>query len=247
MIALSAVNPPIQQRPLKGPLNILYKKASITDPDSKDPNSPINIITTCFTNAIYNIMNSPAFIDSLTLSLQTNRAFIYSNTQMEKFMSDNINPEIVLRFCSEVECRKNGGVLVRLSGECSFDHDSCHKSNINYPAKPPDGEFYVEWDQDRGECSMALTSIKDICESKTVGQFNQKDGSIGPDYDPETGLCAITDYYCTNSYGENYVSPEENKDGAYPDCKLTTFQSFWENIFGKTIVRAFTRTFDNHF
>jgi hypothetical protein len=244
MDGLSAINPPIQQRPLKGPLNILYKNASITDPDSKDPNSPINIITTCYTNAIYNIMNSPVFIDSLILSLQTDQTFIYSDTQMQQFMSDNINPEIILRYCSEIECEKYGGDLVRLSGECSFNHDSCHKSNINYPAKPPEGEFYVEWDQDRGECSMALTTIKDICESKNVGSDNQKGGG-GSDYDPETGLCAITQYYCMNRYGENFISPEDNTSGYYPDCKLTGFQSFWEAVFGKTIVRAFTRTFDN--
>lgn len=240
MEGLSGLQTPLQLRPTKGPLYDLYKQASISDPESKNANSPKNIITKCYMNAIYNIMNSPSFIDAYTLALETNNKAYLSDIEAQKFMNLHVNPEIVLRYCNEIQCQQYDGISIRLSGDCSFkDYDTCFKSNINYPKNPPEGEVYVEWDSIRKECSMATTTVKDICISKEVGKDNNT-GDPGIDYDPKTGLCNITPYYCKNRYGQNI-----NYTNGYPDCYITGFQSFWENIFGKTIVRGLTRTYDN--
>ena len=259
MQALSGLKVPLQLRPSKGPLYELYKKASETDPDSKDPKSPSNIIHDCYEHAILNIMNSPSFVDSAMDALHNDGKFLTDKESMTRFMIRNLNPEIVLKYCNEMQCQENDGVSVRLTGECTFknydtclksnipkgkctfDYDTCLTTDISYQENPAEGEVYVEWDKERKECSMALTVVKDMCKQKNVGTDNHPDdGKIGIDYDPRTGLCNITPYYCQNRYGQNITH-----ENGYPDCHVTGFQSFWENIFGKTIVRAFTRTYDN--
>lgn len=260
MEGLSGLKSPLQLRPSKGPLYELYKKASETDPNSKDPKSPSNIIKDCYQQAVLNIMNSPSFVDAIMVAVHNDGKFLDDNETMNKFMNQNVNPEIVLKYCNEIQCQENDGVSVRLTGECTFknydtclksnipegkctfDYDTCLTTDINYQKNPPEGEVYVEWDPERKECSMALTTVKDICTSKDVGTENHpaNDGRIGIAYDPKTGLCNITPYYCQNRYGQNITH-----ENGYPDCHVTGFQSFWEAIFGKTIVRAFTRTYDN--
>jgi hypothetical protein len=237
MKSLSQLIPSIQLRPISGPTDSIRKK---------NPDIYLKNMKDCYGNAIAHIIDSPEFVDALSIAFQSDNQIFSNDTKMQQFITDNINYEIVLKYCEEQLCYQHDGIPVRIDGNCSFkDYNSCFVSNTNYPNDPPEGEVYVEWDQDRGECSMTPTTVLDACVKKEVGKDNSHQ-DIKYSYDPTTGLCDIDQTYCQKRGGENFSVAGERKgnDGKpknYPDCYVSAGQSFLETLFGKTIVRGIRR------
>ncbi len=154
--------------------------------------------------------------------------------KLESFISseiDKLDFDVILDKALHNVCIQEGGKVI--GTDCSYaTEDECNNT-YDWPI-PEDSETdtYVEWKtnvdgKNNDACMLASSAMRTVCEGNDLK------------YDTRTGSCIVDEKYCL-SKGASWKYNDDLK--AY-DCHVSISQSFFEFMFGTTVVRGLKQVF----